>query len=234
MLPLERLTETTPLRLTAALLDLLQELRCGHAHHLPVMADQGARTDSCVPNVRTAIERWGGRIRYGWLLYECSSLWITAEFHAVRETAVGLLVDETPKPASAEQHALFAPDEGYGSDFDFLRRPDPRRRRVYRPSVSRVGRVAEFKARGRGTADRRTGAADSLSEAIDSYLHLLAEVDSVFVPALRGNDCRDPAKMKQLYEPLGRAQRRLLRLVEAHEADRSRFVPAGSTSIVRR
>jgi hypothetical protein len=223
MLPLERLTETTPLRLTAALLDLIEDLGCGHAHYLPVMADEAARTDSCVPNVRTAIERWGGRIRYGWLLYECPALWITAEFHAVRETPSGLLADETPKQEPSGQQALFAPDERYDSDFDFLQHPQPWRRRLYRPSIAQDGLVAGFKARHPGTGDCAFGgAADSLSEAIDSYLSLLAEVDSVFVPALRANECRDPAKMRQLYEPLGRAQRRLLRLIEDHEADQSR------------
>lgn len=205
MADLQRLAEETPLRITAELTQLSREIGCAAPGYIPLMVEPEAQSDACVLNVMRAIRLCGGEFRYGWLLRECAGLWITAEFHAVRELDSGLLVDETPQEGPEDGgYVLFAPDRQYAVGFDFRKRPNPVRKRIYgAPGVVRPIRL---------DAPRR-----GLSAGIDQYLKVLSELDLILQPELRGCVCIDPHRFAMLRTKTEDLQRRLARLVEDHE-----------------
>jgi len=80
----------------------------------------------CFHNVRRKVESEGGRIRFGWALWEWPHVFIEAEHHAVYEAPNGgPLLDLTPSTEDDPQTArLFLPDDSATYDFQH---PDARR-----------------------------------------------------------------------------------------------------------
>jgi hypothetical protein len=73
----------------------------------------------CFSNVRQKVEKEGGRIRYGWAIWEWPRVFIEAEHHAVYEAPNGSWHDLTPLPPDDPESArLFLPDDAAVYDFD--------------------------------------------------------------------------------------------------------------------
>jgi hypothetical protein len=194
----------------------VKDIGCGQPSYIPVMVHHEARADTCLANVRRAVDLWGGSLSYGWTLHECPGLWTTAHFHAVRATVSGLLVDETP--GGGAPWTLFAPDVRYGPASEFVY-PANGRRRIpatlqrdtgvlpHRNSSMLPIREGGFSARMR----------DPVPQAIDECLETLSEIDALFVWTSYGRRCREPERVSKVFDKVARAQRRLLRLLEANE-----------------
>lgn len=85
----------------------------------------------CYDTVARQVEEQGGRVQYGWAIWEWPHTLVEAEFHAVWESPEGALLDVSPRPDSAEG-ILFLPDPARtfaGRAIDNVRHPlraDPR------------------------------------------------------------------------------------------------------------
>jgi hypothetical protein len=178
--------------------ELAAELGCLPPCYIPTIPVEGANRDKCVVNVKTAVDRWGGTVRFGWKLSEATGLWVTARFHAVRETGGGLLVDETPhEHLKVGSYGLFALD-AYASA-QFKDHPSNVRRSIYRPLVP---------------TERRSTSVDPLSSAVDNVVEALNALDALFEPTDEGRRCVDPNRLSERYSRVQRAHRRLLRLLD--------------------
>lgn len=82
----------------------------------------GSAEGMCFENVARAVEKNGGEIVYGWLIWEWPKTLIEAEHHAVWQTG-GQLVDVTPQRIRSPRH-VFLPDPGCVFDFEGRRRRD--------------------------------------------------------------------------------------------------------------
>lgn len=68
-----------------------------------------AQVNDCFPAVDRKIRECGGKVHYGWQLWEWPDVLLEAEFHAVWLSPENELVDVTPKPFKLER-ILFLPD----------------------------------------------------------------------------------------------------------------------------
>jgi hypothetical protein len=126
-------SETTPAVIGSAIIDLSESLRASPPLFIPVQQDQHGLYGFCNVGVAEKIKTDGGTIRFGWCIWEYPRLFLTAEFHAVWVDPTGKLVDITPKP-DGETRIVFASDPTYPPDFDFTKRPNNRRLRIYQPA----------------------------------------------------------------------------------------------------
>jgi hypothetical protein len=77
--------------------------------YLPVRSIPEAEINSCFGSVQDHIIQQGGSIKYGWIIWELSNVFLEAEFHAVWVSPSGELIDITPK-IDNECMILFLPD----------------------------------------------------------------------------------------------------------------------------
>ena len=63
----------------------------------------------CFGNVENYVKNNGGRIQYGWIIWEIPNFFLEAEFHAVWINEDGEYIDITPK-VDGERKILFLPD----------------------------------------------------------------------------------------------------------------------------
>jgi hypothetical protein len=213
----------TPTVMTPAIRDFIAELTPEQPLIIPVFAADGARLGRSARNVRLSIKERSGSICHGWRISACD-LWLEADFHAVKVTPLGMYVDVTPSE-TGDNVTLFAPDRKFGKNFDFLKRPKNRRRRIYDPSGGRLETtIASFSAR-RMDYERRKAATvglllpewiarrDPLALAIDEYLRIAGELDEIFVPDHKGSICSDSKRLLDVRTRMERSQRRLSRLL---------------------
>jgi hypothetical protein len=69
------------------------------------------------PNVAKAVSAGGGRIIFGWSIWEWPGVYLEAEHHAVYEDAKGDWFDITPSQFPKITHRLFIADENATYDF---------------------------------------------------------------------------------------------------------------------
>lgn len=106
----EALCETTPLSVSPPVEAFAATLDSGSVpSFVPVLPEPGCVVAECFFNVMEKVEREGGSIRYGWIIWENPKVWLLGEFHAVWEGPDGELIDITPK-ADGERRILFQPD----------------------------------------------------------------------------------------------------------------------------
>jgi hypothetical protein len=75
--------------------------------------------------VRREVEAQGGRIQFGWAIWQCSKYYVEAEHHAVYEPASGPpWVDVTPPQIPGLDRILFLPDDSAVYDFGTDQRRD--------------------------------------------------------------------------------------------------------------
>jgi hypothetical protein len=79
----------------------------------------GAKAVDCFVNVQKQVEAEGGRMQYGWAIWQCSQYYLEAEHHAVYEPVSGSpWVDITPPLLPTINRILFLPDENAVYDFN--------------------------------------------------------------------------------------------------------------------
>jgi hypothetical protein len=79
----------------------------------------------CYGTVETQINKNGGKVQYGWIIWEDPKIFLEAEFHAVWINPRGEYVDITPK-VDKEERILFLPDSKKkfnGELIDNIRKP---------------------------------------------------------------------------------------------------------------
>ena len=100
---------------------------------MPIIDDPYGLFGWCSDGVAEKIKADGGDIAFGWTIWEWPNVLWTAEFHAVRRSPDGQLIDITPKP-KRESRILFVANQSYPETFNFDHRPGNRRQRAYQPA----------------------------------------------------------------------------------------------------
>jgi hypothetical protein len=95
---------------------------------LAIKPDVECAPGDCFENVRRKVEREGGRIQYGWALWEWPKVFIEAEHHAVYESVTGpAWVDITPCAEGCRRRFFLPDDEApYAFQDEGLRRDNIR------------------------------------------------------------------------------------------------------------
>lgn len=202
--------ESTPGAINPEIIGLREALNADSPVFVPVRDDPHGMYAFCNHGVLEKIEADGGAIRFGWNIWEYPGVYLTAEFHAVWIDPTGNLVDITPKP-DRETRIVFVSDPTYPPDFDFAKRPNNRRARVYEPA-DRVklaeGRIATFhrsqieyetnRAVRKGSTLKQWIASrlpvDPLPKLIDEFIRAADEREKLWVPSASGvgTRCIDP------------------------------------------
>lgn len=128
-----------PTSITPELLRLSRSINAARPVWVQVVPDGTAQPRECFPNVRQRVKRDGGRIVYGWALWECRPIFVEAEHHAVYEASAGSeWLDVTPHMPTIS-NVLFLPDETAVYDFGTTRQRDNiRQSTVHDPLVSQL------------------------------------------------------------------------------------------------
>jgi hypothetical protein len=102
----------TPDNITARIRELCQQVSPGaEPVFIRIAPDPGCKPLDCFECVRRKVEREGGRIQYGWAIWEWPHVYVEAEHHAVFEPPGGLpCLDITPSASSEIKRRLFLPD----------------------------------------------------------------------------------------------------------------------------
>lgn len=100
----------TPETITENVTQILKALKAEYDPEWVIFkAESGYEELDCFVNVKKKMEKDGGKIVYGWTIWE-HKYFIEAEFHAVWQDDNEDLIDLTPKSNSA-QKILFLPDD---------------------------------------------------------------------------------------------------------------------------
>ena len=117
----KRIFSTTPKKINSTILEFCKAI---NPSELPIIVAVKPETESviseCFFNVAGKVSRDGGKIIYGWNIWEWSRVFLEAEHHAVWEKD-GVMTDITPK-ANNERKILFLPDPQRIYDFDSQKR----------------------------------------------------------------------------------------------------------------
>jgi hypothetical protein len=101
-------TATTPNTITEPIRQFCRKLSTEEPVLLDVRPDVFADMGRCYVNAAHVAERIGGKVVFGWLVWELAGIYVTAEHHAVVEID-GAISDVTPTFAG-EQTVVFVPD----------------------------------------------------------------------------------------------------------------------------
>lgn len=222
--------------------EFVERLGAGPSTLVPVQPAPGAEPGWCYRNVAREVVRHGGQPLHCWLMW-ASPLFATAEYHVVHRRADGSLSDVTPK-VDGEKQVLIAVDPSRPADFDFMQRPPNQRIRLYR-GLSAERRAEDLigcmRPAERDFAVRRAERAgmslldhvasrmgpDRLEVAIDKFLAVCGEAESLLRPTPEGQFCEDIPRLRALEGLKGDLFARLSRAWEVHPANRLGFEPTG-------
>lgn len=121
--------ETTPTGLSGLIAEFAEKLGGGKPQFVPVINDEYGLYGWCSTGVAEKVKHNGGKILFGWTIWEWPNVLLTAEFHSLWSDQSGTLIDITPKP-QGETSIVFVPDVSYPPNFDFDQRPTNRRMRI--------------------------------------------------------------------------------------------------------
>jgi len=100
----------TPLNISGQILTFCKRINPSQKPiFVPVIPSPGVRADHCFYDVQKKVKSHGGRVQYGWTIWEKPEVLLEAEFHAVWVSLADELIDVTPK-VDREQKILFLPD----------------------------------------------------------------------------------------------------------------------------
>ncbi len=86
--------------------------------YIAITPAPGCEPNDCFNCVRQKVERAGGRIQYGWAIWEWPGVYVEAEHHAVWEPSPGAtLIDITPSDDPEDTRRLFVRDDAATYDF---------------------------------------------------------------------------------------------------------------------
>jgi hypothetical protein len=200
-MPLTPADETTPAAITRAITSFCESIGAEPPVYLPVRQDQNAIFGLCNLNVLVKVERSGGGIQYGWMIWELPGLFLNAELHAVWVDTDGTLVDISPK-SDGETQILYAADFSFPPYFEFEKHPPKDRRRIgsiyEATSVSdrakqRISTLSSSQStyetqrasKKHMTLEQWIGSrlpTDPLPGLVDRYLRALRERDALLIP----------------------------------------------------
>lgn len=87
--------------------------------YITIRPEPGCEPNDCFECIRRKVARGGGRIQFGWSIWEWPGVYVEAEHHAVYEPATGLpWVDITPSATLQIRRRLFVPDDSAVYDFE--------------------------------------------------------------------------------------------------------------------
>lgn len=117
---------TTPSELSKEILEFCEEIDpATKPFFVELSKIEGYICGDCYGNVENHIKENGGKIEYGWIIWEDPKTFLEAEFHAVWVNSEGEYIDVTPK-IDKEDRILFLPDSKNkfnGELIDNIRKP---------------------------------------------------------------------------------------------------------------
>lgn len=135
----------TPVEITEQIITLCKEIdKSQKPYRVPVKPESWAEPTECFINVKTKVEKDGGKIQFGWAIWEWPNVMIEAEFHAIWISPENTPIDITPKPVNM-QKILFLPDSERVYDYsaDYYRVDNIRRPLSNNPLVSDFIKISE-------------------------------------------------------------------------------------------
>lgn len=112
---------------------------------LTITPELGCEVNDCFHCIRQKVTREGGRIQFGWAIWEWPKVYIEAEHHAVYEPPPGPpWIDITPSALPEIRRRLFLPDDSATYDYENegLRRDNRRLAVANDPLVQELFRFA--------------------------------------------------------------------------------------------
>jgi hypothetical protein len=101
---------TTPAKVTEIILSLCRKIEPNQQPILvPVKPSRIGNVGLCFYNVKDKVTQDGGKIQYGWIIWENPGVLIEAEFHSIWVSPQNEYIDITPKE-DGERQILFLPD----------------------------------------------------------------------------------------------------------------------------
>lgn len=176
--------------------------------YITITPGQGCDAHDCFKCVRQKVERDGGRIQFGWSIWEWPRVYIEAEHHAVYEPRAGLpLVDLTPPHDREVRRRLFLPDDTATYDFEnegVLRdnkrmalTDDPLVREFFAASEERVRILNSIPGVGKVSIDPET--ADALNKAEIAVARLTERLGSKYTSQNARCFCGSGQKFKRCH-----------------------------------
>ena len=108
----------TPIRITEQILRLCNEIdKSQKPYRVPVKPESWAETKECFYNVKAKVEKDGGKIQFGWAIYEWQNYYIWADFHAIWISPEKKYLDITLVSEDTE-NTLFLPDSSRKYDYN--------------------------------------------------------------------------------------------------------------------
>lgn len=111
---------TTPQRITDNIVAACRTICDGLPRYIDSRPFADSRPSFCFANVAEQINRLGGRITYGWAIWQVPGLYLEAEHHGVWQQNADTLIDVSPQFNSPSQ-ILFLADQAAVFDPDRLR-----------------------------------------------------------------------------------------------------------------
>ncbi len=114
--------------------------------YVTITPEPGCEVDDCFRCIRRKVARQGGRIQFGWSIWEWPRVYVEAEHHAVYEPRTGPpWIDITPSARPEIRRRLFVPDATASYDFENegIRRDNIRLALADDPLVRSFFRLAE-------------------------------------------------------------------------------------------
>lgn len=172
------ISETTPVSLTTNLQRFCDSLGGEAPSFVPVVDDPHGLFGWCSDGVEEKIKSDGGKIVFGWTIWEWPNVLWTAEFHAIWRSPTDELIDITPKP-NLEKQILFVVDRRYSETFNFDQRPGNIRQRAYTPPGAEklaIERIATLKP-SQATYEQRR--ADKAGMSLEQWFQHKAPKDTL-------------------------------------------------------
>ena len=111
--------EHTPTEISEKVLELCQQIAPGtRPQFIHITPEPGCGPADCFANVRRKVQREGGRLQYGWALWEWPKVFLEAEHHAVYEPPHGPPWRDLTPCLRGSRTRLFLPDDIATYDFE--------------------------------------------------------------------------------------------------------------------
>lgn len=108
----------TPVKITEQIIKFCKEIdKSQKPYWVSVKTDTESEIRECFPNVKTKVEKDGGKIQFGWAIVEWPKIMNEAQFHAIWVSPDNEHIDITPPTIGGAQRILFMPDSTREYDF---------------------------------------------------------------------------------------------------------------------
>ena len=110
----------TPDTISAQVLDLCRQINAGaRPSYITIRPEPGCAPNDCFECIRRKVAVEGGRIQFGWSIWEWPRVYVEAEHHAVYEPPTGPpWLDITPSSSPGIRRRLFIADDSAVYDFE--------------------------------------------------------------------------------------------------------------------